>query len=165
MNNSPRFKGPVLSHQLISVSGSLSRVYHKRKLRFLCHLDLSRKPLLLNLSVRIVLPVIIKPDLAHCDNLSSPGKGIVPDQRYQGGKILPIQLRRAGWMHTKRRINKGVGTAKLQSGLAAFQIRRNIYNPADAILLHAGKQLLPILVKGLVIIMRMRLKNHCLSPF
>ena len=88
-------------HDIQRVLRRVPAVDDHRESRLLCHFKLCRKPVFLDLPLRLV-PVIVKTDLTDRHNLR------VFCQGFQPLHIRVRKLRRLVRMHTHRRIHEGM---------------------------------------------------------
>ena len=104
------------------------------------------------------MPVIIQADLPYRRDFGMAAE--LP----QLLKNLFVQISRVIRMDPRGPVNIGIFLYEFPGGVQAFHIRADIDHGADALFRQGGEQLLPVLIKGLIVIVGVCLKNHLLRP-
>ena len=104
------------------------------------------------------MPVIIQADLPYRRDFGMAAE--LP----QLLKNLFVQISRVIRMDPRGPVNIGIFLYEFPGSVQAFHIRADIDHGADALFRQGGEQLLPVLIKGLIVIVGVCLKNHLLRP-
>ena len=120
-----------------------------------CQLDLPPEKLLLLGLVRIV-PVIVEADLA--DGHALP----VPRQVCDLIKVFLCEISQLLRVYPDRCVYMLIARSKLYRRPAAFNVAARVNDQRHTGLRERGKQAVPVLIKGLVVIVSMCVKKHLL---
>ena len=158
MQHAADFPGPLPLHGLQRIPGSVPAVDNHGKFLLPGHVQLAFQPVNLGFMVFLV-PIVIQTDFSHRQNLLPPAQ--IPHPLHG----LLVQGTHIVRMNPHRAVYKRIFFRQRHGPVPAGHFRAYIDDRSDTCVSQRIQQFLPILVKGLVVIMRMRLKNHDFLTF
>ena len=145
-------------HNLHGICCRFSAVYNNGKVVLSCKLQLSHKPLFLQL-MGFVIPIIVQTDFTHCNY------SIIIQQGFHFCKCFFIQCTYFVRMDTNCGIDIRIFSRKFHTFLTRLQCRADIYNRCHSQIRHGRKQFFSVGVKLYVIIVCMCVKYHGIRSF
>ena len=143
-------------HDLHRICRSFPAVDQHRKIMLTCKFKLTDKPFFLQ-TMRFMIPVIIQSNLADSNNL------FLIQKRFHPYKFLFVQRTDFIRMYADCGIHKRIFFHHFCHTCTGLISCRHIDDRADTIFFHRHQQFFSVYVKLLIIIVRMRIKNHHLT--
>ena len=159
MDHTANVSGFFLLQEVEGILSGLPAVNDHRQTHFLCQLQLTAKPLLLYLMSRNV-PIIVQTDLTDRHHLL-----FLPGSLFQPFQTFFTQLIDMVRMNAYRRIDMGISARHFHALSAALQGRPHIGHRFHAVLRQGSQKRFSVLIKSVIIVMCMCIKNHSSSPF
>ena len=144
-------------HDGKTVGVRLAVVHDDGKVQLLRQRELIAQHPLLKLPRRVLLPVVIQPDLADGNDLRLPRPRA---ERVQ--TVLRVGRAVLG-MPADGGVDARIGPRQLHRAAGGLQITARVEDQPHAVFGHGGEQRLTVGVKRLVVVVRVGVEDHCFS--
>ena len=124
-----------------------------RQIVLFCKLDLAYKHRFLSIFIGAVVVMVIKANLPHRDRL------FVRKQVFKLEKHIIVKAFGEFRMNPYRLIHKGVSMGNFESLFAKLKAASVINNSTNAVFVYGAKQMVTVIIKRRVVIMRMGIEN------